>query len=51
MVMNTQNQHHLFENEHIDDYSVLNFLLQNVKGLSPSSFTPEFVAYEENAVE
>lgn len=49
--MNLQNKHHLFENEHIDDYSVLNFLLQNVKGLSPSSFTPELVVYDENEVE
>lgn len=44
--MNIKNQHHLFENEHIDDYSVLNFLLQNVKGLSPSSFVPEFAVYD-----
>ncbi len=49
--MNTQNKHHLFEDEHVDDYSVLNFLLEHVKGLSPSSFTPEFVVYEENEIE
>ena len=50
MGMNCQNKHHLFENEHIDDYSVLNFLLQNVKGLSPSSLTLEPVVYDENEI-
>lgn len=49
--MNTQNKHHLFEDEHVDDYSVLNFLLEHVKGLSPSSLTPQFVFYDENEVE
>lgn len=48
--MNIKDKHHLFEDEHVDDYSVLNFLLEHVKGLSPSSLTPEFVLYDENEV-
>jgi hypothetical protein len=46
-----KHQHDIFEDDHIDDYSVLNFLLEHVKGLSPSSLTPEFALYDENEVE
>ena len=37
-----------FDEGHTDDYSVLNFLLEHVKGLSPSSLTPEFVAFDSS---
>ncbi len=48
--MNTH-KHAEFTGEHTDDVSVLNFLLEHVKGLSPSSLTHEFVPYDEATIE
>ena len=44
-----KHKHELFEEDHLDDYSVLNFLLEHVRGLSPSSLTPEFALIEDEA--
>ncbi len=46
--MNTQHKHihALFEDENTDDFTVLNYLLEHVRGLSPSSLTPE-VAFDD----
>lgn len=42
-----QNQHVDFTNTHSEDFSVLNYLLEHVRGLSPSSLTPE-IAYDDS---
>ncbi len=43
---NNQNKHAEFNEAHTDDFSVLNYLLEHVRGLSPSSLTPE-VAFDD----
>jgi hypothetical protein len=43
--MNTQNKH-FFEEESTDDFSVLNYLLEHVRGISPTSLTPEYAFNE-----
>lgn len=47
--MNTQNKHlgDLFEDEHVDDYNTLNYLIEHVHGLRPSSLIPELTVYDE----
>lgn len=42
----TKNTHIEFTEQTSDDYSVLNFLLEHVKGLSPSSFSPKLALDE-----
>ncbi len=42
-----QHHHHLFEDMHIEDYSVLNFLLEHIRGLSPSSLTPALAVVDD----
>jgi hypothetical protein len=49
--MNTQNKQNFFDNEHSDDYNVLNYLLEHVRGLSPSSLTPEFAFDDTTEIE
>lgn len=49
--MNTQNKHHFLEEEHLDDYSVLNYLLEHVRGISPSSLTPEYAFDDGTEIE
>lgn len=49
--MNTQNKHIEFGDEPIDDYSVLNYLLQHVRGISPSSLTPEIAFTDGTEIE
>jgi hypothetical protein len=49
--MNKKQTQTSFEAGHVDDYSVLNFLLEHVKGLSPSSLTPEFSLIEDTEIE
>lgn len=45
--MNQQNQHqNPFEDDNPDDFNVLNYLLGHVRGISPSSLTPE-LAFDE----
>lgn len=46
--MNNKNKHATFANDHIDDYNVLNYLLEHVRGLRPSSLTPEY-AFDDSA--
>lgn len=31
-----------YEQNHTDDFSVLNYLIEHVKGLSPSSMVPDY---------
>lgn len=43
--MNPQNKH-IFDDDHADDVNVLNYLLEHVSGISPSSLTPDPI-YDE----
>ena len=43
---NTQHKHIDFAEESLDDFSVLNYLLEHVRGISPSSLTPE-IAFDD----
>lgn len=45
-----QHTHTTFENGYSDDTTVLNFLLEHVKGLSPSSLVPEPIPYKEDEI-
>ena len=50
---NNQHKHtnQLFDDENVDDYSVLNYLLEHVRGISPSSLTPEFAFDDGTEIE
>lgn len=41
-----QHKHLEFDSTYSEDFSVLNYLLEHVRGISPSSLTPE-VAYDD----
>ncbi|GEM_PF-6202692 len=47
--MNTQNKQ--FLEEGTDDFSVLNYLLEHVRGISPSSLTPEYAFDDSTELE
>lgn len=48
---NNQNKHIEFEDAHLDDFSVLNYLLEHVRGISPSSLTPELAFDDPSEIE
>lgn len=37
-----------FNDDNHDDYSVLNFLLEHVRGISPSSFSPHYALADDD---
>ena len=44
--MDDNNKQKIFKNDHKDDFRVLNYLLEHVRGISPSSLAPE-MAFDE----
>lgn len=42
-----QHKNTFFTSEPVDDFSVLNYLLKNVRGLSPSSLAPAYITVDD----